>query len=298
MSFHSIKELFQEADERKCSPGEVVCREEAERSELPYQAVWDRMARTIPVFVHTMRVGLADAKKSQSGMVGGDGQRLYRHEPLFMSPVCHRALAYAVAAAEANAKMCRIVACPTAGSCGIVPAVLAAVGESRSASEKDYTRALFTAGGVGEVIAENAMIAGAVGGCQAECGSAVAMAAAAAVDLCGGTTEEMSDAMALGLKNILGLVCDPVGGLVEVPCVKRNGFHAVHTLVAVEMAMSGVHSIIPPDDVIAAMREIGHLLPRSLRETSSAGLAATETGKKWAEEISKRNQRGHSREKA
>jgi L-serine dehydratase len=291
MSFHSITELFQEADAKKCSPGEIVCREEAERSELSYQAVWDRMAKTIPIFIHAMRRGLADTRKSQSGMVGGDGNRIYRTEPLFMSPVCHRALAYAVAAAESNAKMCRIVACPTAGSCGIVPAVLAAVGESRSVSEKDYTRALFTAGGIGEVIAEKAMIAGAVGGCQAECGSAVAMAAAAAVDLCRGTTEQMSDAISLGLKNILGLVCDPVGGLVEVPCVKRNGFHAVHTLVAVEMAMAGVHSVIPPDDVIAAMGEIGHLLPKSLRETSRAGLAVTETGKKWAEEISKQNQK-------
>ena len=170
--------------------------------------------------------------------------------------------------------------------CGIVPAVVAAVGEHIGAKREDYTRALFTAGAIGHVVAENACIAGAVGGCQAECGTAAGMAAAAAIDLLGGTTEQMKNAIALALKNLLGLACDPVAGLVEVPCVKRNGFEAVHTLVAVEMAMAGIQSQIPVDEVIQAMDEIGKLMPASIRETSLAGLAMTETGQKIAQQMS------------
>ena len=185
--------------------------------------------------------------------------------------------------------MFRIVACPTAGSCGIVPAVLAAVAEEENSTLNDVTRALFTAGAIGRITAENASISGAVGGCQAECGTAAAMAAAAAVDLLHGTTGEMGNAMALAMKNILGLACDPVAGLVEVPCVKRNGFHAVHALVAVEMAMMGIRSVIPPDDVIDAMGRIGRLMPVSLRETSLAGLAMTEEGKHISERLMKQN---------
>lgn len=289
MAYHSIKELLAAADERHCSPGIIACRTQAAASQKDFDEVWNRMKKLIPVFVQSIRAGLGDRKKSASGMVGGDGNRMYRHKALFLSPLCQRACAYALATAEANAKMCRIVACPTAGSCGIVPAVLAAVGEEKGATEDDFTRALFTAGAIGEVVAEKAMIAGAVGGCQAECGTAIAMAAGAAVDLLGGTTTEMSDAIALGLKNVLGLACDPVGGLVEVPCVKRNGFHAVHALVAVEMALAGIHSVIPPDDVIEALDKIGRLMPVSLRETSKAGLAATDTGRRIAEELNRKN---------
>ena len=224
-----------------------------------------------------------------SGLVGGDANTIFMRESRFLSPVCRRACAYAIATAEANAKMFRIVACPTAGSCGIVPAVLAAVAEEENSTLNDVTRALFTAGAIGRITAENASISGAVGGCQAECGTAAAMAAAAAVDLLHGTTEEMGNAMALAMKNILGLACDPVAGLVEVPCVKRNGFHAVHALVAVEMAMMGIRSVIPPDDVIDAMGRIGRLMPVSLRETSLAGLAMTEEGKHISERLMKQN---------
>ncbi len=288
-SYHSIRELFALADENHCSPGIIACRMEAEESEKEFDEVWDKMKNTIPVFRQSIQRGLADTKKSASGLVGGDANTLFMKEGRFLSPVCKRACAYAVATAEANAKMFRIVACPTAGSCGILPAVLAAVAEEENSTLNDVTCALFTAGAIGRVVAENASIAGAVGGCQAECGTATAMAAAAAVDLLHGTTQEMGDALALALKNILGLACDPVAGLVEVPCVKRNGFHAVHALVAVEMAMMGIHSVIPPDDVIDAMDRIGKLMPVSIRETSLAGLAMTEEGKKISARLSKQN---------
>lgn len=288
-SYHSIQKLMALADAEKVSPGIIACRLEAETSGRAYQDVWKQMDETIPVFMKSIRRGLGDHSKSRSGLVGGDARKLYDKEPLLLGPLAKRAAAYAVATAEANAKMMCIVACPTAGSCGIVPAVVAAVGEHVGAKRYDYTCALFTAAGIGHVVAENASIAGAVGGCQAECGTAAGMAAAAAIDLLGGTTEQMKNAIALALKNILGLTCDPVAGLVEVPCVKRNGFEAVHTLVAVEMAMAGIKSQIPVDEVIAAMDQIGKLMPVSLRETSLAGLAATETGKRIADKLSQEN---------
>lgn len=277
--YHSIAELMEEAESVGISPGELSCKNEADGMEKEFKVVWERMKRLIPVFKESIKKGLASLGKSQSGLVGGDAKKLQDAKMHFLSPICQRAATYAIATAEANAKMFRIVACPTAGSCGIVPAILVAVGEELNANEDDLTRALFTAGAIGKIVAEKACIAGAVGGCQAECGTATAMAAAAAVDLMRGTTEQMMDAMALALKNLLGLVCDPVAGLVEVPCVKRNGFHAVHALVAVEMAMAGIHSVIPPDEVVEAMDEIGRLMPVSLRETSQAGLATTKTGK-------------------
>lgn len=284
-AYHSIRDFLAMADEAHVTPGILACRKEAEEKDLPFEEIWEKMKKTIPVFRQAIKRGLADTRKSRSGLVGGDAHTLFLAQSRFLSPVCQRACAYAVATAEANAKMFRIVACPTAGSCGIVPAVLAALAEEEHSSLDDVTRALFTAGAIGKVVAENASIAGAVGGCQAECGSASMMAAAAAVELLGGTTVQMADAMALSLKNLLGLVCDPIAGLVEVPCVKRNGFHAVHTLVAVEMAMAGIHSIVPPDDVIDAMDKIGKLMPMSLRETSLAGLAVTEEGKKIARRL-------------
>lgn len=286
--YHSIEELFAEADRCHCSPGVLACRREAEASDKTYEEVWNRMKGMLPVFEHAIRRGLADRTKSPSGMIGGDANRMYRQKMRFLSPLCQKACAYALAVAEANAKMYRIVACPTAGSCGIVPAVLAAVGEEIHATDDEYTRALFVTGAVGRIVAEKASIAGAVGGCQAECGTAIGMAAAGVVDLLGGTTEEMGDALALGIKNILGLVCDPVGGLVEVPCVKRNSFDAVIALTAAEMAMGGIHSVIPPDEVIEAMGQIGKLIPKSLRETSLAGLAVTPTAQRITKELERK----------
>ena len=280
MEYHSMKELFAVADIEKCSPGIIACRVEAEESGKSYEQIWDRMKYTIPIFREAVRKGLSDTAKSASGLVGGDGSRLYEGNMRFMSPLCRKAASYAIATAEANAKMYRIVACPTAGSCGILPATLLAVAEEVNASMYDITCALFTAGAIGKVVAEKASIAGAVGGCQAECGAACGMAAAAVVDILRGTTEQMGNAFALALKNILGLVCDPVGGLVEVPCVKRNAFHAVHALLAADMAMNGIKSVIPPDEVIEAMGDIGRRLPVELKETSRAGLAVTKTGRR------------------
>jgi L-serine dehydratase len=197
-----------------------------------------------------------------------------------------RAASYALAISEVNANMGLIVACPTAGSCGIVPAALFSAAESLTRDDNALIDALFTAPGIGMVIAENATVAGAVGGCQAECGAAAAMAAGAVVEMAGGTPRQSGEALALALKNMLGLVCDPVAGLVEVPCVKRSAFAAVHALLSAEMALAGIESVIPADEVIDAMYQIGLLMPKSLRETSQGGLAKTLTGIRISQRLS------------
>ena len=273
LTYHTLSEFFAAADAAHCTPGELACRQEAEESGKSFEDVWERMKDMIPIFRQSIQEGLSDTAKSSSGLVGGDANRLFQGKMRFLSPACQRAAAYAVATAEANAKMYRIVACPTAGSCGILPAVLAAVSEEVNATMNDMTRALFTAGAIGKVVAEKASIAGAVGGCQAECGTATAMAAAAAVDLLGGTNAQMADAFALALKNILGLVCDPVGGLVEYPCQNRNATGVANALVAAEMALAGITQLIPLDEMINVMYTVGKKLPAELRETALGGCA-------------------------
>lgn len=286
--FQSIKELLSFSKKYHMDPGEYAWHTEAEAENQKCDAVWNRMKGMIPVFRKGIKQGLEDTSKSESGMVGGDAAKLFNGKELLLSPIAKKAAAYAIAMAEANAKMHRIVACPTGGSCGILPAVVLTIADKIHADDDQITRALFVAAAFGKIVALKASIAGAVGGCQAECGSACGMASAAAVDLLGGTPEQMADAFSMALANILGLVCDPVGGLVEVPCVKRNGFHAVHAMVAVEMAMDGIHSFIPADEVIEAMDFVGKNLPATLKETSLGGLAMTPTGLKMEQKMSEK----------
>ena len=195
------------------------------------------------------------------------------------------AMVKALAVSELNAAMGKIVAAPTAGSCGIIPAAVLTMQEEHHLSEDITVRALFTASAIGMVIAQNASISGAEGGCQAECGSASAMAAAALVEMAGGTPQQVSHACAIALKNILGLVCDPVAGLVEIPCIKRNAMGTANAFVAAELALAGIESAIPADEVIVAMKRIGDLLPVSLKETADGGLADTPTARKLQEQV-------------
>lgn len=220
------------------------------------------------------------ALRSISGMAGGDGERLraYRLEGRgLLGPYLAEVMEKAVKMAESNACMKRIVAAPTAGSCGVIPAVLLTYQKQRQVPEARMVEALFTAAGIGEVIAGNASIAGAEGGCQAEIGAACAMAAGAVVQLEGGDPEAICHGAALALKSLLGLTCDPVAGLVEVPCIKRNASGAVLAVTAAQMALAGIRSALPPDEVIDSMGRIGRLLPACLRETSQDGLAITPT---------------------
>ncbi len=228
------------------------------------------------------------AQRSISGLVGGDGGRMAAAAASgesvcgsFMGMVMARALKMG----ECNACMKRIVAAPTAGSCGVLPAVLISCKEQFGLSDDDIVQALFVAAGSGQVIAQRAFISGAEGGCQAEIGSASAMAAAAVVTLRGGTPEQAAHAVAMALKNLLGLVCDPVAGLVEVPCVKRNVIGAVNALTSADMALAGIRSAIPPDEVIDAMRSVGERMHLSLKETAEGGLAATPTARLIAAEV-------------
>ncbi len=276
--YDTIEDIVRLADRESISFSEVVLRSEIESTGSTKEEVLAEIQRRIQIFKESVRDGIADTRKSKSGMSGGQAKQLDERQPLFLSDLAYRALCYAISVNEANAKMFRIVACPTAGACGILPGVMQAVGEVYECNDEAYVNGFLAAAGVGNVVTNQACVAGAVGGCQAEVGTAAAMASACAVAMMGGTTEEVVTAMTLCMKNVLGLVCDPVAGLVEVPCVKRNGIYAVHALASAEMAMAGLRSRIPADEVIGAMDSIGRALPEALRETSEGGLAKTKTG--------------------
>ena len=203
-----------------------------------------------------------------------------QNENSFVNPSTLNAAANALAVSEVNAAMGRIVATPTAGSAGILPAVLVHALDSGRFTREQIVQSIFTASALGLVIANKASISGAAGGCQAEIGSATAMAAGTLVELAGGTPKQVGNAVGIALKNSLGLVCDPVAGLVEIPCILRNGLHAITAQAAADMALAGVASVIPPDEVIKVMHEVGQQMPESLRETGIGGLAGTPTGRK------------------
>ncbi len=276
INFTCIADLLALAETTAKPLSEIVRMWEAEASGRPGEAVWEEMRVRLTVMKEAVAAGLEEKQKSLSGLVGGDAGKLAQSHSL-LGPTVGRAAAYALAVSEVNASMGRVVACPTAGSCGIVPGAILAAAAYKNCPDEALIAALFTAAGIGEVIAKNATVAGSVGGCQAECGSAAAMAAAAVVELMGGTPRQSAQALALALKNMLGLACDPVAGLVEVPCAKRNAFAAVHALLAAEMALAGIESAIPADEVIDAMDRIGRDLPCSLKETAEGGLAKTPT---------------------
>lgn len=284
--FNSIAQLVALAEAGSCPISRIVINYEGERNLTDEARQRAMMLKNWQIMQSAMERGLHNSDKSLSGLTGGDAAKLYAYRDKgYTGTAVLTAAACAVGVSEVNAIMGRIVACPTAGSCGIVPAALYCAAREKNCSDAAVVDALFTAAGIGMVIEANASVAGAYGGCQAECGTAAGMAAAALVQLAGGTPEMAGNAMALAVKNLLGLVCDPVAGLVEVPCVKRNGFIAVHAMVAADMSMAGVKSVIPPDEVIDAMNRIGRSLPRALKETSDGGLATTKTGLSLTEKI-------------
>lgn len=224
--------------------------------------------------------GMNSSEMSFSGMCGGDSHKLrdkYSKGSSLFGKVFEKITTYAIATAEENIRMGKIVACPTAGSCGIVPSVIIAISEEKKLSADEQLNALIIAGEIGRIIAQKVSPAGAVAGCQAECGMACAMASGAATYLLGGDSVQITHAVALALKNILGLTCDPVCGLVEVPCVKRNAFMAVSAITACELALSGIVSKVPVDEVVDAMEETGQLMSPTLKESSLGGLAKTKT---------------------
>jgi L-serine dehydratase len=288
INYDSIQELVDKAQKKGKLISELVLEDQALQMEQSQDELFELMRASLQVMAEAATKGLTAVSKSASGLSGGDANKMRQSVDAGRSlsgKVLSETLAKALAIAEVNACMGRIVAAPTAGSCGIIPAVLLTLKEENNLTEERVVMSLFTAAGLGMVIAKKASISGAEGGCQAECGSAAAMAAAAAVELMGGTPQMSAHACAMALKSVLGLVCDPVAGLVEVPCVKRNASGAANALIAAEMALAGIESTIPVDEVIGAMKAIGDTMPKSLKETAEGGLADTPTAKKIARDI-------------
>jgi len=249
------------------------------------EELFANMQTMLEVMGKSIERGL-QGNKSHSGLTGGAAKEYYEtsHDNCLLGDLGHTAVAYAMAVGECNAAMGRIVAAPTAGASGVLPGVFFALKKHKHLTDEMLQRGLVVAGTIGLVIAERASLAGATGGCQAECGSAAAMAAGAAVSMLGGSPKQIGDAVAIVFKNVLGLVCDPVAGLVEVPCIKRNGACALQALLATELALAGVGSFIPPDEAIDAMKSVGDALPCSLKETASGGMATVPTALAWAKE--------------
>lgn len=275
--YHTLQELQELAVHQKKEIWQIVQQEDMDASERTQEQSYEKMHQMYEAMKY------ADASyngnlRSASGRAGGDGEKLHQYNAsgknicgAFIGLVMEKAIKMG----ESNACMRRIVAAPTAGSCGVLPAVLLSFEEQFSATEEQMVPALYVAAGIGKVIAENAFIAGAAGGCQAEIGSAAAMSAGALAYLQGADPQTVMHAAALSLKNMLGLACDPVGGLVEVPCIKRNSYGAVNAVTSAQLALAGIRSAITPDDVIDSMRRIGNQMPTCLKETSEGGLATS-----------------------
>lgn len=266
---------------------EAMIRREVAMGEMTREEIIEEMRKNLLVMREAIRHGLEDRVESVSHLSGGEGMRLFRYakyEP-FSGASTLRAAASAMAVVEVNSSMGQIVAAPTAGASGILPGALLESGVERGWSDEQLIQGLFCAGAVGLLFASNATISGADGGCQAETGVGSAMAAASLVELSGGTPEQALDAAAMTIKNILGLVCDPVAGLVECPCIKRNALGAANALLCADMVLCGITSLIPFDEVVAAMLAVGHDMRREYRETAMGGLAVTPTGKAVAEKV-------------
>lgn len=287
MSYTSLNEIISEAAEKQTLFWEVILQDDLEERKVTREASMEQMKATWAAILHASE-NYEGKLKSSSNLVGGDGQRMTEYmktkEPLTGS-FPGEVIAEALRMAESNACMKRIVAAPTAGACGVLPAVLVPYYNHGKAEESRIVEALYVAAGIGQVIAYRASISGAAGGCQAEIGSASAMAAGALTYLEGGNDSQICHSAAMALKNLLGLVCDPVAGLVEVPCVKRNVIGAMNALSCADMALAGIESRIPPDQVIDAMKEVGDKMDSTLRETGLGGLAATQRGLEIAEQL-------------
>ena len=288
LEYNSIASLVKIADERGLSFSRLVLEDQALDMEISESAVLERMKESLKIMRRSAEEGLKPDIRSASGLSGGDAYRMHEYDTRGTSlggSFCARAISIAIAIMEYNAAMGKIVAAPTAGSCGILPAGILTMMELRGINEDEAALALINAGAIGLVIANEATIAGAEGGCQAECGSAAAMTAGALVELSGGCNEMIAQASAIALKNQLGLVCDPVAGLVEVPCIKRNAGGIMCAIAAADMALAGIKSLIPVDEVIWAMGEIAKTIPEALRETAQGGLAASPSGKAIQERL-------------
>lgn len=286
--FYTIKELVEQATlDFNGSVAELMIHTETELTGRSREEIFQLMKRNLEVMKASVELGMSE-NLSRSGLTGGDAAKLnqYIQSGKALSDITVLSAARnAIAVNEHNAKMGLVCATPTAGSAGCLPAVLTTAIQKLDLSEEEQLHFLFTAGAFGLVVANNASISGAEGGCQAEVGSASAMSAAALTLAAGGTPYQASQALCFVIKNMLGLICDPVAGLVEVPCVKRNAMGASYAFIAADMALAGIESKIPADEVVDAMYQVGSSLPTAFRETAEGGLATTPTGRRYQKEI-------------
>lgn len=288
LHYESISGLCKAAEDRHKLIREIVLEDQAAQMEKTERELIGIMDENLTVMLEAVENGSKAGVKSASGLSGGDAYRLKRvidEGNHLCGDLLSNAIQMAMAVSEINAAMGKIVAAPTAGSCGILPGALGALLKVRGIARKDAVLSLFTAGAIGMVVANKASIAGASGGCQAECGTASAMAAACIVELLGGTPQMIADAVAITLKCILGLVCDPVAGLVEIPCIKRNASGVTLAFTAAELALAGIKSAIPADEAIEALKRVGDGLPSALRETAEGGLAVTPAGQAFERQV-------------
>ena len=278
MDFKNAKELLALCRQEGCPISEIMRRREIILGETTADTVERRMTRALELMRRSATIPLESPGRSMGGVIGGEAKKLAAHASKkkdICGPVLQKAITYAMAVLEVNASMGLIVAAPTAGSSGVVPGLLLALQDEYRISNQRLLDGLFNAGAIGYLAMRNATVAGAVGGCQAEVGVAAAMAASAAVELMGGEPEQCLSAASTVLMNMLGLVCDPVGGLVEYPCQNRNAAGVANALIAAEIALSGVEQLIPFDEMLSAMYRVGRYLPAELRETALGGCATT-----------------------
>lgn len=276
MDFKNAKELLELCQKQNLPISEIMLRREMTEGEMPEEEARSRMARALAIMKESAHTPIQTPVRSMGGLIGGEAEKLASHQATgrgICGDVLEKAITYAVAVLETNASMGLIVAAPTAGSAGVVPGMLLALQECHIFSDNDLIKALFNAGAIGYLAMRNATVAGAVGGCQAEVGIASAMAASAAVELFGGSPKQCLDAATIVLMNMLGLVCDPVGGLVEYPCQNRNAAGVANALIAAEMALAGLSQLIPFDEMLETMYTVGKRLPAELRETAMGGCA-------------------------
>ena len=276
MDFKNAKELLELCQKQNLPISRIMLNREITEGEMPEEEALSRMARALEIMKESARTPIKTPVRSMGGLIGGEAGKLAAHQAAsrnILGEVLEKAITCAVAVLETNASMGLIVAAPTAGSAGVVPGMLLSLQEFHHFSDEDLVKALFNAGAIGYLAMRNATVAGAVGGCQAEVGIASAMAASAAVELFGGSPKQCLDAATIVLMNMLGLVCDPVGGLVEYPCQNRNAAGVANALIAAEMSLAGLSQLIPFDEMLETMYTVGKRLPAELRETAMGGCA-------------------------
>lgn len=285
--YHNLKELLQQAEDHEVLLSEIVLQNEIEQFGTTKDKIYQKLEERYDVMEKAAVRALGERLETAGNLISGIAMQQNEYTAkgqTLCGEFMNTAMAMALSGSEVNAAMGRICAAPTAGACGIVPAVLISIERAKNCSKEAMLNAILTSSGIGTVMMKNATIAGAEGGCQAECGVAAAMAAAAGVELCGGTPSQSVWAAVLALVNCMGLVCDPIAGLVQVPCAQRNASQTVNALTCIDLAMAGMTLPVTPDEVVESMYKVGRMLPPQLRETAQGGLAATQS----AQEIQKR----------